>query len=744
MSWVSDAARRDVGDVTLEAAAPAPPIEIWGGIECTITRVHNTFRDQILETGHSHRPEDLDAIAELGLHVLRYPVLWEQVAPDHPDCRNWDWHDARLRRLADLGITPIAGLVHHGGGPHYTNLLDPEFPGLLAQYAATVARRYSGIEMFTPVNEPLTTARFSCLYGHWYPHHKNTGDFLRALVNECYGTALAMRAVRKITPQARLIQTEDIGKTYSTPLLRTQADYENDRRWLSLDLLCGRLDPHHPWYREFIDAGIPERILDDLAEFPCEPDVIGLNYYLTTDRFLDQRLNRYPRTTWGGNGRQAYADVEAVRIARKDIQTGSAARLREVWERYRLPVAVTEVHAGCTREEQLRWLLDGYDGAVRLRSEGIGVRAVTVWALIGAVDWNSLLTRREGHYESGAFHARHGSRPRPTALANAIVSLASGRRHDHPVLDTPGWWRRDMRFFRQSRHSAPERRTMARELLITGSTGTLGRALTRICALRGLQHHITSRSELDIAEPNSIEAALDRHRPWAVINTAGYVRVADAEKEPDRCFRENTEGAAALARVCARLGIPFVTFSSDLVFDGQLGRAYVETDVPCPVCVYGASKAEAERQVLEIHPDALIARTSAFFGPWDRYNFVYHTLCALTAGREVSTVADIVISPTYVPDLVNASLDLLIDGETGIWHLANRGAVSWGELARLVAARAGFDADRVMLTRGDDPPASTAMASLRGEMLPPLNSALDRFFKESEVAWRPESDRPGS
>ena len=163
-----------------------------------------------------------------------------------------------------------------------------------------------------------------------------------------------------------------------------------------------------------------------------------------------------------------------------------------------------------------------------------------------------------------------------------------------------------------------------------------------------------------------------------------------------------------------------VTFSSDLVFDGRLGRPYVETDVPCPASVYGASKAEAERQVLEIYPDALIARTSAFFGPWDQYNFVYHTLCALAAGREVSAAADIVISPTYVPDLVNASLDLLIDGETGIWHLANRGAVSWGELARLVAARAGFDPDRVKLTRGNDPPVSTAINSVRGEILPPL------------------------
>jgi dTDP-4-dehydrorhamnose reductase len=283
---------------------------------------------------------------------------------------------------------------------------------------------------------------------------------------------------------------------------------------------------------------------------------------------------------------------------------------------------------------------------------------------------------------------------------------------------------------------------MRRPLLITGATGTLGRAFARICDLRGLDHRLTSRAELDIAETASIEAALERIRPWAVINTAGYVRVADAEREPERCFRENTEGAANLALACARSGIPLVTFSSDLVFDGRLGRAYVESDLPCPTCVYGASKLEAERLVAAACPDALILRTSAFFGPWDPHNFVYHTLRALAVGDQWQAASDSVITPTYVPDLVNASLDLLIDGETGIWHLANQGAVSWGELARLVAERGRFDPDRVVLHGIDRVRTSTALGSARGFMLPTLDSALDRFFRESEQAWASGHARP--
>ncbi|MFN7132539.1 MAG: DUF4170 domain-containing protein, partial [Myxococcales bacterium] len=105
---------------------------------------------------------------------------------------------------------------------------------------------------------------------------------------------------------------------------------------------------------------------------------------------------------------------------------------------------------------------------------------------------------------------------------------------------------------------------------ITGARGTLGRAFARLCELRGLEYRLLTRQELDIASPASVEAALDRHQPWAVINAAGYVRVDDAESDADRCFRENALGPAELARACARHGLPLVTFSSDLVFGGEL------------------------------------------------------------------------------------------------------------------------------------------------------------------------------
>jgi dTDP-4-dehydrorhamnose reductase len=183
-------------------------VEFWGGHECTVNRVGDQFMDQTLRSGHQHRLDDLDLFAGLGVKALRYPVLWERIAPANPQERDWRWTDERLARLQALNIRPIAGLVHHGSGPRYTSLVDPGFSEGLASHARAVAERYPWVTEWTPVNEPLTTARFSALYGHWYPHLRDEASFWLALLNQIDGTRAAMREVRRLNPAARLIQTE--------------------------------------------------------------------------------------------------------------------------------------------------------------------------------------------------------------------------------------------------------------------------------------------------------------------------------------------------------------------------------------------------------------------------------------------------------------------------------------------------------------------------------------------------------
>jgi dTDP-4-dehydrorhamnose reductase len=706
-------------------------------------------------SGHDARACDLDLFASLGVSAVRYPVLWERTAPEGIERADWTWPDARLARLRELKLRPIVGLVHHGSGPRDTSLVDPLFPEKLAAYARAVAERYPHVEDYTPVNEPLTTARFSGLYGHWYPHGRDNQTFARALVTQLRAVVLSMKAVREVNPSARLIQTEDLGKTFSTRSLVYQAEFENERRWLTFDILCGRLDRSHPMWAFLVGVGISEAELEWFLENSCPPDVVGVNHYLTSERFLDERLERYPPHTHGGNGLQAYADVEAVR-ARAEGCAGPRALLEEVWERYGLPLAVTEAHLACTREEQLRWFAEVWEAARTLRDEGADVRAVTAWALLGSFDWDSLVTRAQGHYEPGVFDLR-GGRARPTALARLVKELACGVEPEHAVLDAPGWWQRLERllYFPERKRvglknadlKTPNARARgskgegkARTLLITGATGTLGRAFARACRARAIPFRLLTRAEMDIADASSVAAMLEEASPWAVVNAAGYVRVDDAEADSVRCMRENAEGPSVLAEGCAARGVSLVTFSSDLVFDGAASKAYLESDLPAPLNVYGRSKAEAEARVLASHPSALVVRTSAFFGPWDEYNFVTLALRALSRGERFAAASDSVVSPTYVPDLVNACLDLLIDGEHGLWHLSNGGALSWAEFARLAARLAGLDESLIegrpssSFNFAARRPAFSVLASERGALLPSVEDALSRYVSECDPA----------
>lgn len=704
-------------------------IEVWGGPECTLNRVGDDYFDQVARTGHDGRIDDLDRFASLGLRAIRYPVLWERVAPATLNEPHWEWTDARLARIRELGMRPIAGLLHHGSGPRYTSLLDPLFPELLASYAGMVAARYPFLEDYTPVNEPLTTARFSSLYGVWYPHHRHTASFVRALLNQVWGTVLAMREIRKVNPRARLIQTEDGGRCFGTAVTRQQVEFENHRRWLTWDLLAGKVTPRHPLWKFLLKHGASRDELARLEIAPAPPAVIGVNYYVTSDRFLDHELALYPVRLRGGNGKVAYADVEAVRRRAKGI-TGHHALLNEAWRRYGIPVAITEVHLACTREEQLRWLDEAWLGARAAEMDGAQVAAITPWALLGSYDWDSLVTKPRGHYESGVFDVR-SAQPRPTALAPLIRQMASGTRISADLAGD-GWWRRQDRLMHAARvtaHAAVQRPP----LLILGKSGTLGTAFAHVAAERGLAYVSAGRADVDLTQPDSINQLLSEVKPWAVINATGYVRVDDAERESEACYGINTLAAANVASVCADRGVPLVSYSSDLVFDGATDRPYTEDDVPRPLNVYGASKAEAERRILAVMPDALIVRTSAFFGPWDSSNFITRGLAALRRGERWHAASDIVVSPTYVPDLVNAALDLVQDREHGIWHLSNDGRFSWFTFAKAAATACGATTELIQPVSAREfrwpapRPAYSALSSLRGKTMRDTNDALAAF-----------------
>lgn len=705
----------------------ADRLALWGGIECTVNRVGDVFRDQTRLTGHHDRPDDLAAFAAIGIRKLRYPVLWERVAPDRPDQRDWRWSDERLAEIARLGMHPIVGLLHHGSGPSYTSLVADDFPRLFAAHAGAVAQRYPEIVDWTPVNEPLTTARFSALYGHWYPHRRDERSFWLALLNQIDATRLAMRAIRRVNPGAQLIQTEDLGETYATGELAGVARHYNDRRWLTWDLLCGRVVPGHAMWEHGSAEGFAGR-LRAIADDPCPPDVIGVNHYVTSDRYLDRDPACGPLPGAG------FHDHAAARLL-DPAAAGLPGLLTQLHARYGRPIAMTECHLGCTRDEQMRWLLECWQACRAARQGGIDVIALTAWALTGSVDWDSLLTEARGRHEAGPFEVA-GTRLRPTAQATLLRQLQAGDdpthgSAHHPVLATPGWWRRGTRLGPDpALPIAPDGPPAGRPLLIIGASGTLGRAFAGGCTLRGIAHVITDRATLPIDDPARIAAVVDQLDPWAVINAAGWVRIDEAEAESALCHAANCSGAINVARACDARAVPYMVFSSDQVFDGAAPAGYDEDAAPRPLNVYGASKRGAELGCLAF-ARSIVVRTAAFFSPYDPHNFAMQVEQALRDGRPFSASHRHVVTPTYVPHLVNACLDLLIDAESGLWHLSSGERLSWFDFGTRIAHRLGLDVR--LLRPADAPelgwiaarPRHAGLRSVRGRMLPDLAAALD-------------------
>ena len=407
--------------------------EVWAGVECAYLGVPTRAGDQLTATGHARRPADIDRLAELGASAVRYPVLWGWRGHAETD---WNWATDRLGRLRRARIRPIVGLLHHGQGPPASSMLDADFPAAFARYARAVARRFPEVDAYIPINEPLTTARFGGLYRLWPPYAADNHVFVRLLLAQCLAIRGAFREIRRVRRDAELIVNEDCGRTYGTAETQEAVAFDSHRRWLTFDLLTGRVGPEHPLWEYLVAAPDAEASLNALRDDPIPPTTLGIDYYVTSDRFLDHRVELYPPHLRGGNGRLEYADVELARVHGFEID-GFGRAIDETWARYRLPVALTEVQLAGRKSDQAAWWLEAWSSAERSVAAGVPVRSVTAWAAFGAWDWASLLCRDDGLYETGAFDARTAP-PTLTPLGSLIARTAEAA---GTARRSVGWWR---------------------------------------------------------------------------------------------------------------------------------------------------------------------------------------------------------------------------------------------------------------------------------------------------------------
>ena len=194
-------------------------------------------------------------------------------------------------------------------------------------------------------------------------------------------------------------------------------------------------------------------------------------------------------------------------------------------------------------------------------------------------------------------------------------------------------------------------------------------------------------AQADIRVSAQVESAIDRSRPDWIVLAAAYTDVDGCELNPTLASAVNTLGAVNVARAAASEGARLLFVSTDYVFDGNKSTPYEPGDARNPINAYGRSKADAEKKILTILPNACIVRTSWLFGPGGKC--FPDTILKLAATRAVIEVVDDQRGcPTYTHDLSHAIVTLCKSGARGIVHCTNRGDCSWYDFAREIIRHA--------------------------------------------------------
>jgi dTDP-4-dehydrorhamnose reductase len=232
-------------------------------------------------------------------------------------------------------------------------------------------------------------------------------------------------------------------------------------------------------------------------------------------------------------------------------------------------------------------------------------------------------------------------------------------------------------------------------VLIIGAGGQLGTELTR--EFNDKRVVAPAHSELSIESAGAVEAALAHHRPDLLINCSAFHQVDQCEADPDRAFLINATTVGKAAAACYRVGIPFVTFSTDYVFAGDDRRAYLESDRAEPKNVYGVSKLAGENYALLANPKSFVFRISGVFGRTGFSNkgptFPERMIGMAERREPIRVVDNIVFSPTYTVHAANAVRKIIEREAGGVYHITNSGQCSWYELAVESIRAAGLSAE---------------------------------------------------
>jgi beta-glucosidase len=352
---------------------------LWAaGIENTFVpqeRPGHRALDEYQLMGHyEHWREDLALGRDLGLQALRWGIPWYRVEPER-GVFDWRWTDEVLPYLVrDLKILPIIDLVHYGC-PFWMNksFANKDYPKYVAEYASAFASRYKDlIKWYTPLNEPIINSLMCGMRGLWPPYLKGDAGYIKLMMQLAKGIVRTVRAIKEVDPLSVMVHVEATGLTRTVREdLASIALEEEHRGYLCFDLVSGHFSHDHLLFSWLVRNGVTLDSLAELQDNKIPIDVIGMNFYpqwSTKLLYIDKR------------GRLAFRETEPE-------GDGFADLIRLYYERYKVPIMITETSAVGSDEVRERWLESSVSRIRHLREDGVPVIGYTWFPLFTMVDW---------------------------------------------------------------------------------------------------------------------------------------------------------------------------------------------------------------------------------------------------------------------------------------------------------------------------------------------------------------------